>query len=255
MNVQIYSTRQELGNAAAQHGADAIRKSISETGQANIVLATGLSQIEMLDALTREAIDWSRVRAFHLDEYIGLSSSHSASFRRYLKERFVERVGGIGEFHYIGGEDSTLGACAVSPEEECARLGNIIQREQIDVAFIGIGENGHIAFNDPPADFTTKEPYIVVDLNEECRKQQMGEGWFSSIDEVPHTAVTMSISQVLNGKLLIVSVPDVRKAEAVRCTVEGEINPLCPASVLQRHPNCIVFLDSDSSSLITTDRE
>jgi glucosamine-6-phosphate deaminase len=241
MEIIISQTKQELGKKAARRGAEAIRQAIRERGNANIIVATGASQFEMLNELVREDIEWSLVTAFHLDEYIGLSALHPASFRKYLKERFADIVS-PGEFIYINpGHD---------PHEECERLGRLIRDHPIDLACIGIGENGHIAFNDPPADFITEEAYIVVKLDEACRSQQFSEGWFASIDDVPVKAISMSIRQVMKSKAIICCVPEFRKAAAVKNTVENPISPHVPASVLRQHENAWVYLDRESASLL-----
>lgn len=242
MEILISETKQTLGKKAAQMGAGLIRQAILNRGSANIIVATGASQFEMLKEMANEEINWSSVVAFHLDEYIGISETHPASFRKYLKERFVDIVS-PSKFIYINGNAEL--------REECARLGNLINKHPIDVAFVGIGENSHLAFNDPPADFGTNEPYIVVTLNDECRRQQMGEGWFSSISDVPAKAISMSINQIMKSKAIICSVPDSRKAVAVKKTIEGEIGPAIPASVLRRHDNVWLYLDKDSASLLT----
>ena len=242
MNVEVHDDPQTTGNAAAQFGAAAIRASIAASGQANIIVATGSSQFEMLEALVAaHDIDWSCVTGFHLDEYIGLTDCHPASFRKYLRERFVDCVS-LADFHYINGEGDS--------ELECQRLGGIIATHPIDVAFIGVGENGHVAFNDPPADFETEQPYIAVDLDEACMKQQFGEGWFPSIDEVPKRAISMSVRQILKSKTIVCTVPDQRKSQAVQQAVEGEVSPEVPASILQRHPNLTLFLDRAAASLL-----
>lgn len=242
MNTVISDTKEDLGAAAARRGADRIRQVLGEKGEAAIILATGASQFEMLDQLVRAPdIDWQRVEVFHLDEYIGLGRNHPASFRRYLKERFVERLPNpIGAFHYISPEEG--------PEAECERLNRLISQATVDVAFIGIGENGHLAFNDPPADFETEQPYIVVQLDEACRRQQMGEGWFDTIHDVPDRAISMSVQQILDADMIICSVPDERKATAVKHTLEGPVTPDVPASSLQTHENCHLFLDAASAS-------
>ena len=242
MNTIISDTKQALGEAAAQRGTDHIRQVLRKEGEATIILATGASQYEMLEHLVRaEDIDWQKVEVFHLDEYIGMTSDHPASFRRYLKERFVDQLPGpIGGFHYINAEQD--------PNAECERLTQLISKATIDVAFVGIGENGHLAFNDPPADFETEEPYIVVRLDEACRQQQMGEGWFDSLEEVPEKAISMSVQQILNAKAIICSVPDRRKATAVAHALEGPVTPDVPASILQTHANCHLFLDTLSAS-------
>jgi len=240
MKIVITVNKLELGKQAAQKGAVLIRTAIAERGEANIIVATGASQFEMLEALIKEEIDWSVVTGFHLDEYIGIDENHPASFRKYLKERFVSKVP-LKEFQYVNGNEA---------EKECKRLGEIISRNPIDVAFVGIGENGHLAFNDPPADFETEEPYIVVNLDDDCRKQQLGEGWFPTFDDVPKQAISMSIKQIMKAKHIICSVPDLRKAEAVKNTAKSEVSNLVPASILQNHPDAILLLDKDSASQI-----
>jgi glucosamine-6-phosphate deaminase len=240
MEIVITENKLELGKKAAQKGAELIRKAIAEKGEANIIVATGASQFEMLSELVKEEIDWNVVTGFHLDEYIGIEETHPASFRKYLKERFVSLVP-LKEFHYVNGNEA---------EKECKRLGEIISRHPIDVAFVGIGENGHLAFNDPPADFETEEPYIVVNLDDDCRRQQLGEGWFPTFDDVPRQAISMSIRQIIKSKHIVCSVPDERKAVAVKNTVKSIISPAVPASVLQKHPNAILLLDKDSASQI-----
>lgn len=245
MQVTISETKQELGRRAAGYGAECIRHAIAERGEANIILATGASQFEMLSALLEEQdIDWSRVTAFHLDEYVGMDTTHPASFRKYLKERFVERLTTpLRAFHLILGE-------SVDSASECRRLNEIITQYPIDVAFVGIGENGHLAFNDPPADFETDDPYIVVNLDEPCRRQQLGEGWFATLEEVPKQAISMSIRQVMKSRAIVCSVPDLRKAKAVKLTLKSEVSPFAPASILQLHPSAHIYLDPNSASLI-----
>jgi glucosamine-6-phosphate deaminase len=242
MEIVISESKQILGKKAAQNGARLICRAILDRGRANIIVATGASQFEMLKELAKEEIDWSRVSAFHLDEYIGISETHPASFRKYLKERFVDIVS-PSEFIYINGNENL--------HKECARLGKLISEHPVDVAFVGIGENGHLAFNDPPADFETNEAYIVVTLNEECRRQQMGEGWFPAVNDVPAKAISMSINQIMKSKAIICSVPDSRKAEAVKKTVEGSIGPAIPASIMRHHNNVWLYLDKDSASLLS----
>jgi len=241
MKVSIGPSKQEAGRLASEQGAGLIRSALKKNGQAFIILATGASQFEMLDNLTREAIDWPKVTVFHLDEYIGLPISHPASFRKYLKERFAGRIPApLRAFHYINGE--------TDPLAECARLKRLISAVTIDVAFVGIGENCHLAFNDPPADFETEQAYLVVNLDEACRRQQMGEGWFATLDGVPRQAISMSIRQIMKSRAIICTVPDRRKAEAVRKALEGPVTPEAPASILQRHPDCRFFLDAGSAS-------
>ncbi len=240
MEIIISATKLEMGKQAAQKGAGIIRKAIDERGAANIIVATGASQFEMLSVLVKENIDWGVVTGFHLDEYIGIDETHPASFRKYLKERFVSLVP-LREFHFVNGNGA---------EKECKRLSEIIARHPVDVAFVGIGENGHLAFNDPPADFDTEEPYIVVNLDEACRRQQLGEGWFPAFNDVPKQAISMSIRQIMKSKHIICSVPDDRKAVAVKNTLKSEVSPLIPASILQNHPNVFLFLDKKSASLV-----
>jgi glucosamine-6-phosphate deaminase len=241
MNIIISENKYKLGEKAAEKGAEIIRKAIRERGEANIIVATGASQFEMLAELVKKDIDWHLVTAFHLDEYIGISETHPASFRKYLKERFVDLVP-VKSFYYINGNND--------PQEECKRLGDLINIYPIDLAFVGIGENCHLAFNDPPADFETEEAYIVVNLNEDCRRQQMGEGWFAKFDEVPEQAISMSIKQVMKSQVIIASVPDKRKDEAVFNTLYKKISPLFPATIMKNHENAYLFLDNDSVSKV-----
>jgi glucosamine-6-phosphate deaminase len=244
MQIRTFDNKQDLGKQAAAEGAAAVRRAIKERGSANIIVATGASQFEMLDALSRESdIDWHRVTGFHLDEYDGLSITHPASFRLYLWQRFVSRLPlPMADFHFLNGQRDL--------QDECRRVGAILREHPIDVAFVGIGENGHLAFNDPPANFTTDEPYIVVALDDACRRQQLGEGWFPTFDDVPKRAISMSIGQIMKSKSIVCSVPDRRKAEAVRNSLKGPITPDVPASILQKHGNATLYLDRDSASLL-----
>jgi glucosamine-6-phosphate deaminase len=244
MNIITCDNKQALGRAAAEQGAQRVREVIAAKGAARIVVATGVSQYEMLAHLISLGdIRWDKVTAFHLDEYIGLPITHPASFRKYLWERFASKLPlPLAAFHYIDGEgDATA---------ECRRLGALISAGPIDVAFVGIGENGHLAFNDPPADFETEDPYIVVDLDDACRRQQLGEGWFPTFDDVPKQAISMSIRQIMKSRCILASVPDQRKAEAVRVSVNGPVSPHAPASILQQHPDCTLYLDPASASLL-----
>lgn len=244
MNIQIKSNPLELGQSAGKEAGQLIRDAIGERGAANIILATGTSQFETLNQLMREEnIDWSKVTMFHLDEYIGLPETHPASFRKYLKERFLEKMPPLKAAHLVNGE--------TNPEAECVWLGDLITQYPIDVALVGIGENGHLAFNDPPADFETEEPYIIVELDDACRRQQYGEGWFKNLDAVPRQAISMSVKQILKSRHIICSVPDKRKAEAVRNSVENSVSNLYPASILQTHKHCTLFLDRESASLLS----
>jgi glucosamine-6-phosphate deaminase len=245
MQVNISPDKQELGRRAAAAGAAEIRAALQARGVANVIVATGASQFEMLSQLVREPdIDWGKVNFFHLDEYVGMPVTHGASFRRYLKERLVEQLPTQPKsFHYIQAE----GDCAA----ECRRLGDLIRQHPIDVAFIGIGENGHLAFNDPPADFTTETPYLIVQLDEACRRQQFGEGWFPTFDDVPTEAISMSVRQILKSRTIVCSVPDERKAAAVRGAVEGSVTPDVPASILQQHERATIYLDRPAASQLS----
>lgn len=245
MNISTWLDEASMGNAAAQAGADMICQTLERKGFANIILATGTSQFSMLSKLiTDPRIDWSKVSIFHLDEYVGLSSQHPASFRRYLKERVADKLPNLKAFTYVNAD-------AVPLDPELERLNSLIESVVIDVAFVGIGENGHLAFNDPPADFDVTEPYIVVELDEACRRQQLGEGWFSSLDKVPSFAISMSIQQILKSRTIVCTVPSKRKALAVQQCFEGAVTPEHPASVLQQHPSVHVFLDQDAASALT----
>ena len=246
MEIIITNDPIELGKSAGIAAAELIRNTIAESGRANIILATGASQFETLKQLVLEKdIDWSKVVMFHLDEYIGLPESSKASFRKYLKERFLDKIAPLKAVYLVNGEND--------PVEECKRLSTIIELNPIDVALVGIGENGHLAFNDPPADFDTNLPYIIVDLDEACRKQQYNEGWFESIEDVPTQAISMSINQLCKSKHIICSVPDIRKAKAVKDCLEEPVSNLFPASILQNHSDCIYYLDKLSSSLLSAE--
>ena len=243
MIVKIFDDKKALAKAAADRAAAAIIETLAARGNARIIAATGASQFEFLDALTsRRDIDWPHVEMFHLDEYIGLPADHPASFRKYLRERLIEKSG-ITQFHLLDGESD--------PAATIAQVGLALNSAPIDVAYVGIGENGHLAFNDPPADFETDAPYLIVELDEACRRQQLGEGWFAALADVPRRAISMSIRQILKASEILVIVPDARKAQAVRDCLVGEITPLHPASILRRHANTTVFLDRDSSALLS----
>jgi glucosamine-6-phosphate deaminase len=243
MNLNIYKTKSDMGMVAAGQTAQWLNAAIAARGAANLILATGASQFEMLESLVTLDVDWSRVTVFHLDEYIGLSETHPASFRKYLKERFADKLPMLRKFYYVNGETT-------DPAAECARLSALIAAHPIDVACIGIGENGHLAFNDPPADFDTEKPYIVVNLDDACRRQQLGEGWFPTFDDVPTQAISMSIRQMMKSAAIVCTVPDARKARAVKGAVEGPVTNLHPSSILQRHPHCELYLDEPAASLL-----
>lgn len=241
IDVVACSSKNVCGRMAACHGARVIQDAITANGEAFVIVATGASQFEVLECLVGAPIDWGRVTLFHLDEYVGLPLSHPASFRKYLKERFVDQLPvPPKEFHYINGEGDTTA--------ECSRLKELISAvPHVDVAFIGIGENSHIAFNDPPADFETAEPYLVVNLDEPCRQQQMGEGWFPTLEDVPAQAISMSCQQMHAAKTVICTVPDQRKAAAVKATLATRTpDPSVPASFLHTHSDCTLFVDAAS---------
>ncbi len=244
MEMAIMPTKEQMGKAAAEDGASMMRNALSDRGEAHIIVATGASQFEMLAHLVRQPdIDWHRVTAFHLDEYVGLPITHPASFRAYLWKRFASQLPlPLRAFHYLDGE--------ANPRYECERVSEIIRRHPIDVAFVGIGENGHLAFNDPPADFRTEQPYLVVELDDACRRQQLGEGWFPTFEDVPKQAISMSVQQIMKSAAIVCTVPDKRKAEAVRNAVKGEVTPQVPASILQRHECCTLYLDEPAASLL-----
>jgi len=224
-----------MGQWAADHAAAILRRVIAERGSARLVGCTGSSQFEVLDAFTAQDIEWKRIELFHLDEYLGLPETHPASFRRFLRERLLAKTG-ITNYHFLG------------TEADCGRIGALLAAAPPDLAFVGIGENGHLAFNDPPADFDTEEPFLVVTLDEACRRQQVGEGWYHSIDEVPKQAMSMSVRQILKAREIICSCPDARKATAVKACIEGPVSNMAPASILQRHPNVTIYLDVESAS-------
>jgi glucosamine-6-phosphate deaminase len=242
LQIQILKDKQTLGKTAAEHAANSLRTVLREKGQARIVVATGASQFEFLDALTRApGIDWSRVELFHLDEYVGLSVSHPASFRKYIRERIIDKTG-ITKHHLLNGEaDSRV---------VTKQVGDELASRPVDLAFVGIGENGHLAFNDPPADFTADEPYIIVTLDEPCRLQQVNEGWFAKLEDVPPQAISMSVRQILRAREIIAVVPDRRKAKAVAACLTGAVSPNVPASILREHANTTLYLDEQSASLL-----
>jgi glucosamine-6-phosphate deaminase len=247
MVVKVFHDKGGMAKAAAEHAAAAIRNALRGHDDARILAATGTSQFEFLEALTNSPdIDWERVEMFHLDEYIGLPVTHPASFRKILLERLIHKTG-IVKYHLLDGD--------TDPLDMIRRVAGDLAMAAIDVAFVGIGENGHLAFNDPPADFETEEPYVIVTLDEVCRRQQVGEGWFANISEVPRRAISMSIRQILKAKEILAVVPDSRKAEAVRACLEGPISPMAPASILRTHQNATVYLDKNSAALLTPARQ
>lgn len=243
MQISIHPNKDEMAQAAASEAAGRLKQAIAQKGSATFIAATGASQLGFLAALTSDPeIDWPKTTMFHLDEYIGLPESHPASFHQVLEEHLIGRVH-PGVVHIIRGN-------VPDAESECRRLGELLVDVEIDVAFVGIGENGHLAFNDPPADFETEEAFIVVNLDEACRLQQVGEGWFDSLLDVPDRAISMSIMQIMRSKTIICTVPDHRKAQAVRDCFSGRVSPMHPASILQLHKNASVHLDVEAASLL-----
>jgi glucosamine-6-phosphate deaminase len=240
MQIKTYTDRPTMGRAAARHAGRVMNEAIASRGEARIIAATGASQFDFLDALTASPdVDWQAVEMFHLDEYVGLPIDHPASFRRYLLERLIDKTS-IPRYHFLDAEHDATAAAV--------RVGRELSRAPIDVAFVGIGENGHLAFNDPPADFDTEDPYIIVTLDAACRRQQVGEGWFRSMDEVPQKALSMSVRQILKSTEIVCVVPDARKADAVKATIEGAISPALPATILRTHPNATLYLDRDAAA-------
>ncbi|MBQ7034540.1 MAG: 6-phosphogluconolactonase [Clostridia bacterium] len=239
MEIRICKNSEELGISAAKHVATVLKECIAKKDSARIVLSTGASQFDTLKALVKEpGIEWNKVEMFHLDEYVDLPITHGASFRKYLQERFVDQVGTLKAVHFVDGT------------KECiAKLTEEIRKAPVDIGLIGIGENAHIAFNDPPADFDTKEAYIIVNLNDRCKQQQMGEGWFETIDDVPKQAVSMTAYQIMQCERIVSCVPYAVKAEAVENTVKAtEVTNLVPATLLKTHPDFILYVDEDSAA-------
>ncbi|MBQ4637512.1 MAG: 6-phosphogluconolactonase [Clostridia bacterium] len=238
MEIRICKDRYELGKSAAKFVASLINAAIAEKGSARIVLSTGASQFDTLASLITQPVDWTKVEMFHLDEYIDLPETHPASFRKYLKEKFTSLVP-LKAAHFVDGT-----------KENIAHLSRLINEAEIDVGLIGIGENSHIAFNDPPADFDTDDPYIVVNLNDTCKLQQVGEGWFAALDDVPKQAVSMSCRQIMKCRHIVSCVPYSVKANAVKLTLESELSNTVPATLLKTHENFTLYIDSDSASLL-----
>ena len=244
LQVEIYDTRAQMGHAAGTLAAARIRECLRQKPEVNVIFAAAPSQNEMLDTLVQATdIEWNRVNAFHMDEYIGLSQNAPQGFGNFLKAHIFHKLP-FKSVNYIDCE-------AVDMDAECARYTALLQENPVDIVLLGIGENGHLAFNDPPADFETERAYLVIDLDERCRRQQLGEGWFPTLDDVPKQAISMSVRQCMKARCIINSVPDKRKAEAVKMALEGPVTPMCAASMLQKHPDCHTFLDPDSASLLT----
>jgi glucosamine-6-phosphate deaminase len=243
MVLKVFDDRVSLGRTAAAQAAAAIRRATADRGQARVVAASAASQFEFLEVLTATPdIDWKRVELFHLDEYIGLPMNHPASFCKFLQERLIDKTG-ITNYHLLNPEDD--------PAEVIRRTSKAISASPIDVSFVGIGENGHLAFNDPPANFETEEPYIVVNLDEACREQQVAEGWFKDLSAVPKQAVSMSVRQVLKAREILAVVPGPRKAQAIKACFDGPISPMAPSSILRTHPQATIYLDKQSAALLS----
>jgi len=242
MKIQTYANCQTMSEAAAERAATVLRQTVTTRGRARIIAATGASQFRFLEALTAAPdVPWPEVEMFHLDEYVGLPIDHPASFRKYLLERLIGKTG-ITHYHLLDGERD--------PKTVAEEVGQAIASDTVDVAFVGIGENGHLAFNDPPADFETTAPYLIVTLDEACRRQQVGEGWFASVADVPTQAISMSVREILRAREILCVVPDARKAKAVKATVEGDVSPMVPASILKTHPNATLYLDQPAAALL-----
>ena len=240
MNINISRTSGEMAQRAAACAAQAISRTIAQNGEARILLSTGESQIEAIRYLTEMEVEWDKVVMFHLDEYINLAETHKASFRKYLKERFIQVVN-PKKAYLVNGEGNV--------EENIATLTEELEKAPIDVALVGIGENAHIAFNDPPADFETDKAYIIVNLDQTCKQQQVNEGWFGSLDEVPVQAISMTVPQILKSRTIVTIVPGIRKSDAIQKTLSAEtVTNLVPATILKTHPDWNLFLDGDSAS-------
>lgn len=242
LSVRVFPTQAELARAVAVEAQATLRDAIARQGSAAMILAAANSQIQSLDALVAPGdVDWSRVTLFHMDEYLGLDAQHPASFRRFLRERVEQRVKPKA-FHCIAGE-------AMEPLAECDRYGKLLAAQPIDLCLLGIGENGHLAFNDPPvADFADARMVKLVKLDEACRQQQVGEGHFPNLAAVPQYAFTLTIPALCAARQMLCIVPERRKAQAVHATLRDPIAPACPASFLRRQAHCVLFLDADSAS-------
>lgn len=245
MRTVVASDRADLGKFVAEQAAEVLIRCLAAKAECNLVIATGSSQFEVLDTLVHQpGIEWERVHGFHLDEYLGIPRTHSASFCGYLESRFVQKVP-LGSFYFLDGMSP--------PEELRAAASEILAGRSIDLLLCGIGENGHLAFNDPPADLEATEPYLIVELDEACRKQQVGEGWFDALAQVPTSAISMSVQQILKAERILCAVPDRRKADAVRRTLEEQPGPMNPSGMLRQHADVTMVLDAQSSSLLSTE--
>jgi glucosamine-6-phosphate deaminase len=241
MRINVCKNSKELGKDAARYVADLLNEAITTKGKARILLSTGASQFDTLSALVKENVCWKKVEMFHLDEYIGLPDTHIASFRKYLKERFINLVP-LKKAYLVDGEGDV--------QKNIQKLTNEIRKEPIDVGLIGIGENAHIAFNDPPADFDTKESYIVVNLDDKCKMQQVREGWFPTENDVPMQAISMTVYQIMQCSAIVSCVPHKVKGEAIKQMVENDVTNKIPATIIKTHPNASLFLDEESAYLL-----
>jgi len=240
--VSIGRTKDLRARAAASYAVAELTAALQRKSTVRLVAATGASQIEFLEYVTSTpGVDWKRVELFHLDEYIGFGMDHPASFARYIKERIIERTG-IVKFHLLDG--------SANPDETIRSANEEIRSAPVDLAFVGIGENGHLAFNDPPADFDIEDPYIIVNLDDACRRQQVGEGWFKSIEDVPPRAISMSVQQILKAESIVCTVPDERKAKALKAAILGPVTPEVPASILRNHRKVKFFIDAPAAQLL-----
>ena len=242
MTLRILETPGLLGRAAAEKTAAVLNEAIEKNGRARLLMSTGASQFETIEHLRGQRVDWAKVELFHLDEYIGIDDSHPASFVKYLRERFVRNDIPLKHAYFLNGGGD--------PARVIAEMSAQIKKAPVDAALIGIGENGHIAFNDPPADFDTAEAFIIVKLDEACKRQQVREGWYAKLSDVPKYAVTMTVSQIMDSRAIISAVPHSQKAEAVRNTLEGETSSRVPASILKTHGNWSLYLDKNSAALL-----
>ncbi len=243
MEYQIYPNADDLAAAATEFVVKRIRDAVAHRRVARVVFATGNSQLDFLERLLQADVPWDKIIAFHLDEYVNLSETHPASFRLYLREKLFSKVS-MREVHLLNGN-------AEDPYAECERYTALLNAGPIDLACVGIGENGHLAFNDPPADFETNEWVHVVELDDACRTQQVGEGYFASVADVPPRALSMTVPAIMKAASISCVVPDQRKAEAVAAAILGPLTPDCPATILREHKNCRIFLDAESGGRLT----
>lgn len=242
MKVKVYTTTEEMGLAAAKQAADYLRNLITQGKQPRLLLSTGASQFPFFKYFVKEDLNWSQVEMFHLDEYVGISPEHPASFQKYLRERFVDVVK-PGKYHLIDG--------LKDPVQTIAELTALLEERPVDLGLIGIGENAHIAFNDPPADFDNKNAFKVVTLADSCIAQQIHEGWFATPDEAFKEAISMTCHQIMACKCIISVVPYAVKAQAIHDTLTAPCSPMVPATLMREHPDATVYCDADSAALVS----